>query len=134
MHFAYIVTGNAGPRFWKEIGRTRKAKGPSWGRVPLPFTIAISGSLGGGYQAGLLSQDCGLVGRFPCELGLSAAEVAVSGRLLVDGSAQVQALDDALGSEREVLPDQLGELNRAQLAGAERLHQHADWFGHADGV
>ena len=69
----------------------------------------------------LFRQLGGLVGRFPGELRLGAAEVAVGGGLLVDGPAQVQALDDALGREREVLADQLGELGFAQLAGAEGL-------------
>jgi hypothetical protein len=61
----------------------------------------------------------GLVGGLPGELRLGAAEVAVGRGLLVDGPAQVQALDNALGREREVLADQLGELGFAQLAGAE---------------
>src|SRR5258708_38614299 len=48
-----------------------------------------------------------LVGRLPGELRLVAAEVAVGGGLLVDGTQQVEHLDDALGAEVEVLLHEL---------------------------
>ena len=59
------------------------------------------GLLGCGQLTGLLGQGGGLVGGFPGELRLGAAEVAVGGGLLVDGTAQVQALDDSLGGEQK---------------------------------
>src|SRR5579875_1124915 len=49
----------------------------------------------------LLAQGGGLVGLLPAEVALYAAKVAVSGGLLVDGAAQLQALDNALGRELE---------------------------------
>src|ERR1035437_4694900 len=71
---------------------------------PIPFcNVARRGLLGRCRHSRLLGQRGGLVGGLPGELRLGAAEVPVSGGFLVDGAAQVQALDDALGSEREVL-------------------------------
>jgi len=45
------------------------------------------------------------LGGFPGEVGVGSAEVSVLGALLVDGSSQVQLLDNGSGSEAEVLPD-----------------------------
>src|SRR6185503_12677642 len=52
---------------------------------------------------GGLLQRQGLIGGFPGELGLFAAEVAVGRGLLEDGTLQVEHLDDALGTQVEVL-------------------------------
>ena len=87
-----------------------------------------------GNQSRLFGQRGGLVGRLPGELRLGAAKVPVGSGLLVDGAAQVQALDDALGREREVLANQLGQLGLADFAGAEGIDAHADRLGNADGV
>src|SRR6266849_1539357 len=51
-----------------------------------------------------------LVGRLPGELRLVAAEVAVGGGFLVDGTQQIEHLDDALRAQVEMLLHQLGEL------------------------
>jgi hypothetical protein len=56
---------------------------------------------GGRSRGGL--QRGGLVGAFPGEFRLVAAEVAVGGGLLVDRAQQVEHLDDALGAQVEVL-------------------------------
>ena len=53
---------------------------------------------------------------FPGELRLGAAKVPVRRGLLEDRPAQVQALDNALGRQREVLAHQLGQFGFAQLA------------------
>src|SRR5665213_1697377 len=91
--------------------------------------------LGGcGLETGLLCQGGCLVGGLPGELGLAAAKVAISCGLLVDRAAQVQALDNAFGREREVLANQLGQLGLANLAGAEGLNANADRIGNANGV
>src|SRR5208282_1740664 len=88
----------------------------------------------GGFYTGLCGQGGGLVGGFPGELRLGAAEVAVGRGFLVDGAAQVEALDDAPGGEGEVLADEFGQLGGTELAGAECVHQDADRLGDADGV
>ena len=74
-----------------------------------------AGLLGGSLQAGLLGKSGGLVCGLPGELRLGAAKVAVGGGLLIDGPAEIQALDDALGSECKVLADQFGQLGFAPL-------------------
>src|SRR4051812_30558197 len=79
--------------------------------------------------------ECGrLVGGFPAEVALFASEVAISRSLLVDRTAQIQRLDDALRSELEMLANELLNFRLRQFAGAEGLDQHADWVGHADCV
>ena len=90
--------------------------------------------LGGDRDSGLLGKRRILVGGFPGEIRLGAAEVAVRCGLAVDGAAQIEALDDALGGQREVLANQLGQLGFADLAGAEGFDAHADRLGDADGV
>jgi hypothetical protein len=79
-------------------------------------------------------ESSGLVGRFPCEVGLLASEVAVGCCLLVDGTTKIQRLDDALRRELEVLAHQILDLGLGQFAGTERLHQNADWLRNTDGV
>src|SRR6266850_2964218 len=72
------------------------------------------------------------IGALPGEVGLRAAEVPIGGRLLVDGPAQVEVLDDARRREVEVAADQLLELRVRHLARAERVHHDRDRIGHAD--
>jgi len=52
--------------------------------------------------------------------GSVAAEVAVGGGLAVDGPAQVQTVDNALGVSEKFLADQLGQLGFADFAGCRR--------------
>src|SRR6185437_6165713 len=54
--------------------------------------------------------------------------------LPVDGAAEVEAFDDALGGELEIRPHQRLELALVDGGGSEGIDQHADRFGHADGV
>ena len=70
----------------------------------------------------------------PGQIDVGAAKVTVSGGLLVDGTAQVQLLDDLGGTHVEVLVDDLGQLLLAEDAGAVGVHQYADGVSHADGV
>ena len=60
--------------------------------------------------------------------------MAVGRRLAVDGTPQVEALDNAFRRQREVGAHQLLQLRRIELAGAEGIDQHADRLGYADGV
>src|SRR5437762_2643376 len=65
------------------------------------------------------AQGVRLVGALPGELLLAAPEVAVGGRLLVDGAPEVQVLDDALGGEGEDLAHGLHQPGLLDLARAE---------------
>jgi hypothetical protein len=74
------------------------------------------------------------IGGFPREGRLVAAEMAECGSLLVDGAAQVQVIDDALGRQREIFPDQSGHLRFRDGPGAKAVHHDGDRFGNADGI
>src|SRR2546429_1489470 len=117
----------------------------SWGRSRLPTWSArnggfmdTSGWLGGELPCGGLLRRLfkreRLVGCFPGELGLFAAEVAVGGGLLVDRAQQIEHLDDALRSQVEVLGDQRRERIIGHLPGALGRQHDAGGAGHADGV
>jgi len=60
--------------------------------------------------------------------------VAVGGSLLEDGATQVEALDDALGGELEVLANELDEARLGDGARAEGVDADADRLGYSDGV
>src|SRR5688572_26840055 len=81
-----------------------RASCKSWGRSRLPTWSARNGGFIRGLLCGLLQRK-GLVGRFPGEFGLFAAEVAVGGGLLVHRTQQIEHLDDALRPQVEVLGD-----------------------------
>src|SRR5687768_6300802 len=53
---------------------------------------------------GVVAQVLHPVRTLPREVGLGAAEVTVGGRLAIDGTPQIQALDDARRREVEVPP------------------------------
>src|SRR5712691_8033023 len=80
------------------------------------------------------AQRVRLVRALPGELLLVAAEVAVGGGLLVDGPAEVEVFDDALGGEGEDLAHGVEELALLHLARAEGVRHDGDRVGHADGV
>src|ERR1039457_4178101 len=92
------------------------------------------GLLGSKQQARLFRQRSRLVRRFPGEFRFASAEVAVSGRLPIDGAAEIEALDNALGRKREVLADELSKLGLSDFAGAECVNADADRLSHADGI
>src|SRR5688572_28867879 len=62
---------------------------------------------GAALHARVSLQAGGLVGLFPCELRLGAAEVAERGGLLVDRTPQIQRFDDAARRQLEVAPHEL---------------------------
>src|SRR5947209_15349695 len=82
----------------------------------------------------LLAQLRSLVSRFPCEIGVLAAKVPVSSGLPVDGTAQLQGLNDALWRELEVLPNKLLQPLLADFPGIERIHQNADRLCNANSI
>ena len=63
-----------------------------------------------------------------------SSEVTVSSRLLKDGVLELEVLDDAAGSEVEILLDNLHELLLALGAGAVVKHGDRQGLGHADGI
>lgn len=56
-------------------------------------------------EAGFLSQDLGFVGAFPGRFDVVAAKVTVGRRRPVDGTAQIQLVDDVGRSEVKVFLD-----------------------------
>src|SRR5581483_192738 len=76
----------------------------------------------------------GFVSQFPGEVGVVAPEVAVGRRLAIDGTPQIERLDDALWGQLEVCPDQVRDDRRIALCRVERVHENADRLSHADGI
>src|SRR5947208_3048615 len=74
------------------------------------------------------------IGPLPGERGLRASEMSVRRRLLVDGPAQVQVLDDPGRGEVEVTADELLEDRVRDLARPERLDHDRHGVGDADRV
>src|SRR5438046_1181167 len=75
-----------------------------------------------------------LAGALPGELLLRAPEVAVGGRALVDGLAEVEVADDRRRSQVEHVLHGLADLERIHGLGAEGLDHHRHGPGHTDGV
>src|SRR5579883_34336 len=84
-----------------------KRKAPPVSRRGFLIRASLSDrqSLLGALAQDLGAQRLGLVGLLPLEAVLLAAEVAEGRRGLVDGPAQLEGLDDALGRHREELAD-----------------------------
>ena len=74
------------------------------------------------------------VGVLPGQVNVGAAEVTVSGGLLVDGTAQVQLLNDLGRTHIKALVHDVGQLLLGEHAGAIGIHQHGHGMGHANGV
>src|SRR5450432_2546547 len=87
-----------------------------------------------GFAQSLLAQGSGLVGGFPGEIRVFAAEVPVRCRLLVYRTAQLERFDNPFRGELEVFADELLQLLFGDHAGAERIHQHAYRLSYADSV
>lgn len=61
-------------------------------------------------------------------------EMAVLGRLAVDGLGEVEFLDDDAGPEVEVVEDDADELGRGPVGGAVAFDEHGERLGDTDGV
>src|SRR5579864_9403842 len=85
-------------------------------------------------QPSFAGQLGSLIRGFPGEVLVSASEMAVRSRLAIDRTPQVQRIDNALRSQLEVRPDQVGNDRRIDLGGPERFHQNTHRFGDADGI
>jgi hypothetical protein len=86
-----VARGQAGGQQGQAAGGLSVCTGSKKAALGRLFSSAVEGPLTAPRRA------AGLVGAFPGELGLFAAEVAVGGGLGVDRAQQVQHLDDALG-------------------------------------
>src|SRR5215472_1030292 len=85
-------------------------------------------------EAGGLAQSFGAVGVLPGEASGGASEMSVRGSRLVYRPAQVERFDDALGSQREILADEVGDLFFGNGGGAEGVDHNRNGLGDADGV
>src|SRR5271155_2185053 len=85
-------------------------------------------------HAGIASQLRRLVSRFPGEVGIVAPEVAVGRRLLIDGTAQIQRINDPTRRQLEVGTDQIGNDRRIDFFRAESIHANAYRISPADGI
>src|ERR1700694_2810440 len=85
-------------------------------------------------DARLGGQQVRLVGSLPRQVEVSAAEVAVGRRLLVDGPAEVQLPDDLQRAEVEMLLDQLLDFGDRHPLGAEGLDKNRDRLAYADRI
>src|SRR5690606_14938346 len=70
----------------------------------------------------------------PRQVEVSAAEVAVRRRLPVDGSREVEAVDDGRRPQVEVLADESLDLVLVDGRRPERLDGYRRWVRDADGV
>ena len=79
-------------------------------------------------------QLLGLVRLLPGQIQVGAAKVAVSCRLLVDRSAQIQHTDNSSRAQIEVLADNLYQLGIRYLASSEGVHIDRSRARYADGI
>ena len=75
-----------------------------------------------------------LVCLLPGQIQVGAAKVAVSCRLLVDRSAQIQHADNSSRAQIEVLADNLYQLGIRYLASSEGVHIDRSRARYADGI
>src|SRR5437773_613726 len=80
------------------------------------------GNVRGASDPGVVAEVLDPVESLPGELGLAAPEVAVGGGLLVDGTAEIQILDDAGGGQVEVAADHRFQLRGGNLARPVGVH------------
>src|SRR6201982_3681599 len=85
-------------------------------------------------QPSFAGQLGSLIRGFPREVLVSASEMAVRSRLAINRTPQVQRIDNALRSQLEVRPDQVGNDRRIDLGSPERFNQNTHRFGDADRI
>src|SRR5918994_6348633 len=101
--------------------------------APRPDRAAGAAPTSRGSEAQRRLQVVDPAGALPRQLLVVAAEVTVGGRLLVDRPAQVEVADDGRGTQVEDVVDGRGDPGRVDGRRAERLDEHRDRAGHADG-
>src|SRR5436309_1485675 len=84
----------------------------------------------GASDPGVVAEVLDPVESLPGELRLAAPEVAVRGGLLVDGTAEIQVLDDAGGGQVEVAADHRFQLRGGILARTVGVHHDGDRIRH----
>src|SRR5688500_20356039 len=73
-----------------------------------------------------------LIGAFPWELDIVAAEVTIGGGLLIDRLAQAQVTDDRAGAQIKEFADERRDILICDLGCAKCLHVHREWVRDAD--
>src|SRR5258708_21197602 len=93
-------------------------------------------SFGGAFDgsAYTFAQHGDLIERFPGSINIGAAEVAEGGSRLVDGTPQVQGLDNACRTQVKMLVDEAQYFFVSNLAGAKCLDEEGDGTSYADSV
>src|ERR1035437_7668234 len=86
------------------------------------------------FKASVRGQFRCLVGPFPGEIWVAAAEVPVGRGLAIDRTAQVERLDDLARLQLEVCPHQARNQMGINLLGSEGIPQYADGVSHSDRV
>src|SRR5436190_16234543 len=86
------------------------------------------------FQAGCFGQGRCLVGVFPAEIGIVAAEVTAGCRLAIAGSPQVEILNDAAGRQRKELADNLAQPLVIDPAGPLRIDIYTYWLDDSDRI
>ena len=80
------------------------------------------------------SQLLGKICLFPGEAPALSSEMAIVGRVGINGPEQIQMLDNALWCQREDLADSVSYLAFLDNFRALAVDQHADRISHADSV
>jgi hypothetical protein len=101
-----VIVGGERDLPWRRVDGRQNDNGGHDGRRCLCETLYHASAI---LQLGVGSNRVGLVGPFPRELGLRAAEVTERRGLRIDRTAQVEFFVDTARRELEVRPHQLGE-------------------------
>src|SRR5262249_44968953 len=87
-----------------------------------------------GRSSSRLAQRICAIRLFPGKAGASSAKMSVGSGRLVDGTAKVERLDDALRRQLEVFANEFGDAFVGNGRGAEAVHHGGDGVGHANRV
>src|SRR5439155_7468076 len=117
-----------------ETSLSRGAVGGTAPKRAIPRPARHGPGNAGASDPGVVAEVLDPVESLPGELGLAAPEVAVRGGLLVDGTAEIQILDDAGGGQVEVATDHRFQLRGGNLARTVGVHHDGDRIRHPDRV
>src|SRR5215472_16864163 len=91
-------------------------------------------SNGFGELTGCTLEGVSFICRFPGERGFVSSKVPESRRLLINGPAEIQVLNDSFGSQREVGTNEFGHLLFRNYAGAKGVDHDRDRIRDADRI
>ena len=81
-----------------------------------------------------MAQVIGFIGLFPAQLNVAAAEVAVCRCRLINGTFEIQHLDQAAGAQVKVFTDQFNNLGASNLFSAKGFDADGGRFRDTNGV